>query len=99
LKSRKRLQNKTGDEGRRARARDHSERLAGLPEKVQRDFQRLALRRELGEYILGRVIADPTKSIISTDYRDQPNHRQKDGPRAATEETGETRPLSPSARG
>ena len=99
MKSRKRMQNKTRDEGRRGRARDYSERLPGLPKKVQRDFQPLAWRRELGEYILGRVIADVTKSIISGDYRDQPNHRQKDGPRAATEETGEARPLSPPARG
>ena len=99
MKSRKRLQNQARDEGRRGRAPDRSERLPGLPEKVQRDPQPLAWRRELGEYILGRAIADITKSTISGDYRDQPDHRQKDGPRAATEETGEAPPLSPPARG
>jgi hypothetical protein len=99
LKSRKRLQNQARDEGQRGRAPDRSERLPGLPEKVQRDPQPLAWRRELGEYILGRAIADITKSTISGDYRDQPDHRQKDGPRAATEETGEAPPLSPPARG
>ena len=99
MKSRKRLQNQARDEGQRGRAPDRSERLPGLPEKVQRDPQPLAWRRELGEYIVGRVIADVTKSTISGDYRDQPDHRQKDGPRAATEETGEAPPLSPPARG
>lgn len=99
MKSRKRLQNQARDEGQRGRAPDRSERLPGLPEKVQRDPQPLAWRRELGEYILGRAIADITKSTISGDYRDQPDHRQKDGPRAATEETGEAPPLSPPARG
>jgi len=93
------LQNQARDEGQRGRAPDRSERLPGLPEKVQRDPQPLAWRRELGEYILGRAIADITKSTISGDYRDQPDHRQKDGPRAATEGTGEAPPLSPPARG
>jgi hypothetical protein len=93
------LQNQARDEGQRGRAPDRSQRLPGLPEKVQRDPQPLAWRRELGEYILGRAIADITKSTISGDYRDQPDHRQKDGPRAATEETGEAPPLSPPARG
>jgi len=66
---------------------------------VQRDRQPLALPREPEEDILGGVIADPTKSIKFRDYRDQPNHRQGDGPRAANEGTGEAPPLSPSVRG
>ena len=99
MKSRKRLQNKTRDEGRRGWARDHLERLPGLPEEAQRGLQLLAWRRELGEYILRRAIAKPTKSMISIDYRDQPDHRQKEGPRAATEGTGEAPPLSPPVRG